>query len=228
MAKKLLEHTPATHVFSPQYRLSTLPASKTSNPFPAPPQDALTSYLYLVNDLKIPPKNIIVSGDSAGGNITIALLRYISEYGPEIDLPAPCAAVLWSPWIDPSDTSCSFVYDNPNYKTDFLSAPLTRWGTSAYAGLPGVQILSQPYISQKNRTFECAVPIWVNAGSAEVLCPDIVEWAQKMKEAGNDVQLDIEEHVPHDILAMGAVMGFDKEAVNMAKRAGEWAKAYWG
>lgn len=34
-AKKMLKNSPASHVLSPQYRLSTLPASKTSNPFPA-------------------------------------------------------------------------------------------------------------------------------------------------------------------------------------------------
>lgn len=226
MANKLLKYTPATHIFCPQYRLSTLPASKTSNPFPAGLQDVLTSYLYLVHDLNIPPKNIVVSGDSAGGNLTIALLRYISEYGSEINLPTPSAAVLWSPWIDPSDISGSYVHDNINYKTDYLSPPFTHWGTHAYAGSPGVQTLSQPYISQKNKPFKCDVPMWVNVGGSEILYFDVVEWAQKMKEAGNDVELDIDEHLPHDVLAVGNLLGFNKEAVDMAKRVGEWLKAH--
>ncbi|EDU49615.1 alpha beta hydrolase fold-3 domain containing protein [Pyrenophora tritici-repentis] len=226
MANKFLKYTPATHVFSPQYRLSTLPASKTSNAFPAGLQDAVTSYLYLVHDLKIPPKNIVVSGDSAGGNLATVLVRYLSEYGPELDLPTPLAALLWSPWIDPSNTSCSYVHDNPNYKTDMLSPPLTQWGSAAYAGLPGLQTLSQPYISQKDKTFKCEVPMWVNVGGAEVLYYDVVEWAQKMKEAGNDVQLDIDEYAPHDILAQGNILGFNKEAVGMAKRAGVWLKEH--
>ena len=134
MAKKLLKHTPATHVFCPQYRLSTLPVSKTSNPFPAALQDSLTSYLYLLNDLKISPKNIILSGDSAGGNLAIALLRYITDYGSELGLPAPSSALLWSPWTNPADTSGSYVHDNRNYATDYISPPFTAWGTSAYAG----------------------------------------------------------------------------------------------
>jgi len=70
MAQTLLRHTNATHLLFPQYRLSTLPASATSNPFPAGLQDSLTAYLYLVNDLAIAPKHIILSGDSAGGNIS--------------------------------------------------------------------------------------------------------------------------------------------------------------
>ena len=43
-----------------------------------------------------------------------------------------------------------------------------------------------------------------------------------MKQAGNHVQLDIEEHVPHDLLLLGHILGFEQEAINMAKRAGEW------
>ncbi|KAL1801261.1 hypothetical protein ACET3X_001603 [Alternaria dauci] len=223
-AKKLLKHTPATHVFCPQYRLSTLPASKTSNPFPAALQDTLTSYLYLLNALKISPKNIILSGDSAGGNLSMGLLRYITEYGSDIGLPAPSSALLWSPWINPADTSGSYVHDNRNYATDYLCPPFTTWGTQAYAGEAGEQALSQPYVSHKNRTFKTEVPIWVNGGGGEILYFDIVEWAAKMKEAGNDVQLDIEEHVPHDLILTSHILGFEQAAVNMAKRAGDWLK----
>jgi acetyl esterase/lipase len=62
----------------------------------------------------------------------------------------------------------------------------------------------------------------VNGGGGEILYFDIVEWAEKMKQAGNHVQLDIEEHVPHDLLLLGHILGFEQEAINMAKRAGEW------
>ncbi|USP79609.1 uncharacterized protein yc1106_06883 [Curvularia clavata] len=226
LAKMLLRNTPATHVFCPQYRLSTLPASPTSNPFPAALQDVLTSYLYLLNDLKIPAKNIIVSGDSAGGNLTISLLRYITEYGAELDLPAPAGALLWSPWIDPSDTSCSYVHDNKNYATDYLCPPFTAWGTGAYAGPAGEQTLSQPYVTHKYQMFKSTVPMFVNVGGSEILYFDVLEWTNKMKEAGNDVVLDIDEHAPHDILALGAILGFQKDAENAAKKAGEWMKEH--
>lgn len=226
MAKMLLRHTPATHFFCPQYRLSTLPASRTSNPFPAALQDVLTSYLYLTNDLQISPKDIVLSGDSAGGNLTMALLRYMTEYGAGINLPTPTAALLWSPWINPADTSCSYVHDNRNYKTDYMSPPFTSWGTSAYAGLGGDKALVHPYISFKNNTFPTKVPLWVNTGAGEILYYDIVEWTQRMQDAGNVVELDITEHVPHDTLLLGNILGFEKEAVQMAKEAGQWMKEH--
>ncbi|KAF1911961.1 Alpha/Beta hydrolase protein [Ampelomyces quisqualis] len=223
--RRLIKHAGFTHALCPQYRLSTLPASKTSNPFPAGLQDSLTTYLYLVKDLKILPKNITLSGDSAGANLAIALLRYIGEYGADLDIPNPGACLLWSPWVDPSDTSCSYVHDNPHYITDYLSPPFTQWGSNAYAGLPGLSTLSQPYINHKMKMFKTEVPLWVNTGGAENLFFDDKEWAENMEKAGNDVTLMIEKNVPHDILLVGDMMGFHKEATNSAKHAGEWLKS---
>lgn len=224
MSNKFLKHSTATHVLCPQYRLSTLPASKTSNPFPAALQDSLSSYLYLIKDLGIAPKDIVLSGDSAGGNLAISLLRYLVEYGADLGLPNPSAALLWSPWIDPSDISASYVHDNDNYATDILSPPLTYWGTYAYAGLAGTQSLTHLYISHKNRPFKTDVPLWVNTGSGEILFYDDTEWSEKMKAQGNNVTLDVEKNVPHDIITIGSRLGFDKEATNCAKRAGEWLR----
>ncbi|KAF3039059.1 hypothetical protein E8E11_000796 [Didymella keratinophila] len=224
-AKLLQKHIGASHILMPQYRISTLPASATSNPFPAALQDSLTAYLYLLNDLHIAPSDIILSGDSAGANAAISLLRYISEFGPDLRLPSPSAALLWSPWIDPSDTSGTFVHDNPNYATDYLSLPFTLWGANAYAGNGGRAVLSNPYFTHKGRTFKTEVPIFVNTGSGEILFFDDCEWARNMSEVGNDVELDVEEHVPHDVLLLGNILGFHNEATACAKRAGKWLQS---
>ena len=221
-AKLLQKHVGATHILMPQYRVSTLPASKTSNPFPAALQDSLTAYLYLLNDLHVAPSDIILSGDSAGANLSISLLRYIIEHGSGLSLPNPSAALLWSPWIDPSYDSGDFVHNNPNYTTDYVSTPFTKWDSAAYAGSGGKAVLKNPYVSHKNQTFKTPVPLFVNTGSGEILYFDDCEWAQKMKEADNDVTLDIGKHLPHDVLLLGNILGFDKEAIACAKRAGEW------
>ncbi|KAL5117306.1 hypothetical protein ACEQ8H_004751 [Pleosporales sp. CAS-2024a] len=224
MAKLLLKHATATHVICPQYRLSTMPISETCNPFPAALQDSLTTYLYLINDLNMSPKDIVLSGDSAGANLAIALLRYISEHGADLDVPGPASCLLWSPWIDPSDTSNSYVYDNANYATDYISTAFTQWGAGAYAGVAGVPSLSQPYINHKLKTFKTGTQLWVHAGDAELLYYDSKEWAEKMKDAGNDVTFASEKKAPHDVLAIGHVLGFGREAVRSAKQAGEWLK----
>jgi hypothetical protein len=62
----------------------------------------------------VKPERIIITGDSAGGGLSLALLQVIRDSG----LPAPAGGVLISPWCDfthsfPSiftntDTVCSF------------------------------------------------------------------------------------------------------------------------
>jgi acetyl esterase/lipase len=225
LASNLLKHTPATHVLAPQYRVSTLPANKKSNPFPAALQDSLSSYLYLTNTLKISPRNIIFSGDSAGGNLAIALLRYITEYGADLNIPNPSAALLWSPWVDPvSSLTGDFVKNNANYGSDYLSYEFTRWGCLAYAGSASEKILSSPYISHLGKPFKTKVPLFINAGDAEVLYFDIEPFAKQMQKEGNEVTWDVQKNVPHDVLLLGNVLGFDKQAQEQTKRAGEWVK----
>jgi acetyl esterase/lipase len=75
------------------------------------------------------------------------------------------------------------------------------------------------------KMFKTDVPIWVNTGGAEILYFDNKEWAEKMREAGNDVTLMVEKIVPHDVLLVGDILGFGKEATNSAKHAGEWLRS---
>ena len=224
LAGNLLKHTPATHVLAPQYRISTLPASKTSNPFPAALQDTLTTYLYLLHELKIPAKNIILSGDSAGANNSIALLRYLLEHGADVSLPSPSAALLFSPWTNPVYPTSDFVPNNPNYGTDYLSHAFVSWGSRAYGGLGGPASLEHGYAAVNGRPFRTEVPMWVTAGTAELLYFQDKEWAEMMAKEGNNVVFDEEEGAPHDVLLLGDTLGFAAAAARVSKRAGEWLK----
>jgi acetyl esterase/lipase len=226
-AHQLLKHAGATHVFAPQYRLSSLPTSPTSNPFPAALQDSLTAYMYLVETLGISPANIVLSGDSAGGNLSIALLRYIGEHGSSMatKIPTPSAALLWSPWVEPTRQDTEWTVTNRNYATDYLSASFVLWGSRAYMGNSISELIKSPYIAVKDAPFKTDVPLFMNTGGAEVLFFDDVEWAEGMKKAGSDVTVDIEDKVPHDILLVGDMLGFQVEATAMARRAGEWLKS---
>lgn len=114
LSKYFINKGTADAMFSVQYRLSGYGGL---NPFPAALQDALAAYVFLVRELKVPASQIIVAGDSAGGNLTIALLRYLAEFGEQIDVPLPKAAVVHSPWVDPSYTD---IKDNKRYSTDLL------------------------------------------------------------------------------------------------------------
>ncbi len=120
VAKYFLDKGTADAVFSVQYRLS---GHGRQDPFPAALQDALSSYLFLLYELRIPAQHIIFAGDSAGGNLATALLRYLNEFGAAIKTPTPKCAVLISSWVDPFYINPT---GNPQRKTDFVP--------SAYGG----------------------------------------------------------------------------------------------
>ncbi len=81
--------------FAPIYRKAP------QYPWPCALQDAVASYLYLIDPPKgakhrpVDPKKIVVAGDSAGGGLSLALLTVIRDMG----LPAP-AVRCSSPWCD--------------------------------------------------------------------------------------------------------------------------------
>lgn len=77
--------------------------------FPSPLLQCLRCYAYLVEDEKIDPRRITFAGDSAGGNLAMAMLLALTgqasgETGlAERDwsqLPLPGKALLISPWAD--------------------------------------------------------------------------------------------------------------------------------
>ena len=48
-------------------------------PFPAALQDGLSVYAHLVHVDKINPEHIVLLGDSAGGNIVLAMARWLRD-----------------------------------------------------------------------------------------------------------------------------------------------------
>lgn len=108
--------------------------------FPAALLDVLSSYLYLlyppVGALHepVPANKVVVSGDSAGGNLSLSLLQLLLQinrsakagdtlryHGHEIPLPLPLPAglALLSPW---TDLTASMPSNSTNAKYDYLPA----------------------------------------------------------------------------------------------------------
>lgn len=98
--------------FGVEYRLSRPgePGKESMYPFPAALIDALAGYLHLLK-LGFREEDIIFVGDSAGGNLALALTRYlILNKGQRQELPkVPAALVLLSPCTDFSEQ----FLDNP-------------------------------------------------------------------------------------------------------------------
>lgn len=222
LAKTLLKHAGVTHVFAPNYRLSVVPTGR----FPAAFQDAVTSYYYLVKTLKIPADRITFSGDSAGGNLSLAIQRYLVEFGDEVGLPQPACNWLWSPWIDiEAARSPKALLDSPNYWTDYLTPNFSTWGARLFAPIGKGFNPADPYVSPLGSPFKAKTPFWIHTGDAEVLYYDDIKLAEELKTKGNKVDLVVDEAVPHDILLVGHLVGFTEQAGKAAKKAGEFLRA---
>jgi acetyl esterase/lipase len=133
-------------LLAPEYRLS----DETS--FPGILADAYASWLYLVNDCGFHPGRITIAGDSAGGNLALALTRYVcKEHIPSLPVkdrfdPIADSLILFSPWVDFSlshldgGKQASAV---KNRRTDFLALHgLIGARDAAIFGLPAEAVES--------------------------------------------------------------------------------------
>lgn len=219
LAQSLIRHTGCTYVCTPQYRLS----SSKGGYFPASLQDALTAYLWLTKIKGIPAAQIILSGDSAGANLALGLLRYIHGHGKDIMAPYPKAAMLWSPWVSVSAALEQDMRLSPNYKTDYLTREFGRWGARSISANGAIDPAG-PYLSPLMHPFRLGenLPVFVHAGGCEILCDDIRDFCKRFEHNGWNIHLDISQDCPHDILLLGDRAGFGAEAISAASRAGEF------
>ncbi|KAI1131788.1 alpha/beta hydrolase fold-3 domain-containing protein [Nemania abortiva] len=218
-----LKHSKVGTIFAPQYRLTSRPSN---TPFPGPLQDCLTSYLYLVRTLGISPSNITVSGDSAGGNLAIALLRYLAEYGAELGVAQPKSAIIIAPWVAPVKSLWpqAVIESNPNYNTDYLGTALCHWGAKTY--MKDVEA-DHPYVNLLGHPFKTAVPMLVTVGGGEILAIDGIEWAKEMSAVeGNELETYVEPDAPHDTLLFGHILGWEESSAKVAEKIGEFMRKH--
>ncbi|KAA8651355.1 hypothetical protein EYZ11_000961 [Aspergillus tanneri] len=206
-------------VLVPEYRLSN--SRDRTTRFPAALQNALTAYLYLSLSLRARYNDIILSGDSAGGNLVIALLRYLIDRRRGIgliDLPRPRCALLWSPWVDLS-MSGSQIDRHRNKFTDYIFGGYADWAARSY--IPDgwdSEHEYYPYISPLGNEFSTRVPIFIQTGTAEIFHDSHLQFAQKMREKDCEVHLMQIHNAPHDTFHEAEAMGFREEQKRVIDR----------
>jgi acetyl esterase/lipase len=168
-------------VFTPDYRLAP------DHPFPAAIEDAEAAWHGLVA-LGHAPGSLVVSGDSAGGGLTLALLLSLRDKGQAL----PAAAVLFSPWTDLAATGAS-VAANANREA-MLWGPGLQAAASVYLGGadPKTPLASPLYADLRGLP-----PLLIHCGNREVLLDDSVRLAERARAAGVRVELRIWPVVSH-------------------------------
>ncbi len=160
-------------VLSVDYRLAP------EHPFPAPLEDCVKSYKWLLSQ-GIRAENIIIAGDSAGGYLTLTTLIKLRDEGVSL----PIGAVALSPATDYTDNSKSF-YDNA--KTDPILADRgVFWWTTAF--LAGADP-NNPLISPIMADLKGLPPILIQASTSEMLYDHSTRFIERAKEAGVEATL---------------------------------------
>jgi len=157
------------------------------HPFPAGLDDSKAAYRYLLEQ-GFSPEKIVVSGDSAGGGLTLGTMLALRDEGEQL----PAALALMAPWSDLSLSGDS--YNSLKNEDRILSRDTLSWPAELYVGDDSYQ---NPYISPINGNFEDFPPVLIQVGNREVFLSEGAMVAQKMKSDGVDVNLEVWECMWH-------------------------------
>jgi len=157
------------------------------HPFPAPVEDAVAGYRYLLAQ-GVQPTNIALAGDSAGGGLVVAALVAIRDAG----LAQPSCGWCISPWVDMEaigGTMTSNAGRDPMVQKDGImeiaghylggADPRSPLASPLYADLRGI------------------APLYIQVGAAETLLDDATRLASVAGAADVPVTLEVWPEMPH-------------------------------
>ena len=204
-----LSRASSARVLGLDYRLAP------EHPFPAPIEDAVAAYRWLLNE-GYDPARIAVAGDSAGGGLTVAALVQIRYVG----LPMPGAAVCISPWVDMEGLGESME---------------TRADADPMVGKEGLLLSAKTYLGGTDPRAPLAAPLYadlrglpptlIQVGDAEVLLDDSTRLAGIAREAGVHVEMDVWDDMIHVWHLFAPILPEGRQALS---QAGEFIKKHTG
>ena len=207
-------------VCSVRYRLAPQTA------FPGQLLDALMVYLSLIYPPDgsmheaVPVKNIVLAGDSAGGNLSFAFLQLLLQlhrtstnptarfHGKDVEIPLPAGASASSGWLDISRSMPSLL---TNAQYDYLPPPKDEnqngprsppdhiWPASPPRGemFCDLSLLDHPLTSPlAAESWENAPPLFLSLGQEQLADEDAIV-ASRAVSQGVTVQFEQYEAMPH-------------------------------
>lgn len=166
-------------VLSFDYRLAP------EHPYPAAIEDALKAWNYLMM-FGYGARDVILVGDSAGGNLALALCHRLKSAGRLL----PRGIVLLSPWTDL--TSSGKSHRTKEGIDPVLNAAYLQEMTENYLGKDYDEaLLHEPTVSPLFGDFAGFPPTYIQVGDQEILQSDSVLLYKKMNQAGINVTLDV-------------------------------------
>ena len=173
LTKKLAMST-SMDVLSFDYRLAP------ENPYPAAIEDAMKVWNYLML-LGYGARDVILAGDSAGGNLALSLTLKLKEEKRLL----PRGLVLMSPWTDLTSSGESHetrAQIDPVLHAGYLAEMIRNYAPE--------EDLNNPFISPLFGNYEVFPPVYIQVGENEILLDDSVMLYRKLLEANVSVKLD--------------------------------------
>ncbi len=159
------------------------------HPHPAQVEDGVAAFAGLT-ERGIAAADITTIGDSAGGNLAVAIPLALKEKG----LPLPGRVIAFSPWLDMENAGESLV---TNADTDALvTAPLLETmiaGVLAEGEIDPTTPLANPLYADLTDLPR----LYMNAGAVETLVDNATRLAEKAEAAGVDVTTSIVPDMQH-------------------------------
>ncbi|MCH2510225.1 MAG: alpha/beta hydrolase, partial [Dehalococcoidia bacterium] len=156
-------------------------------PFPAPVEDSVSAYRWLLAE-GISAKKMVIGGDSAGGGLAVAALVALRAVGE----PMPAAGVCISAWTDMESTGQSHT---TNAESD-PSVSKERLLKIAKVYLDGKEPTA-PLASPIHADLTGLPPLLLQVGSIEVLLDDSTLLKSRAKAAGVSVEMEVWDDMPH-------------------------------
>ena len=174
-------------VLSVDYRLAP------EHPHPAAVEDSTTAYRWLLGQ-GYAPAHLAISGDSAGGGLTLATLLALRDAGTAL----PAAAVPISPWVDMEATGDTMTTNADN--DALVHAPMLL----AMAGMfLGGHNPKDPLVAPIHADFTGIAPLYIQVGGHETLLDDAKRVAAAARRDGVDVTLEVFPEMQH-VFQIGA------------------------
>lgn len=184
--------------------------------FPKQLQQAAETLAWLVGKQERRPRDIILMGDSAGGNMTLSLLSHLIHPHPDaikITLTEPLAtSILISPWA-------RFDSDYDSWKRNATSDMIPPAGThrwsSLFLGPKPANPYSEPWRADEKwwtglDKVTSDVLVW--GGSAEVLVDSIEEVGGQLKSAHPRTEVVIQKGASHEDFIVDVLLGYKHKA----------------
>jgi acetyl esterase/lipase len=186
------------------------------NVHPGPVTHMVRSYKWLL-DQGIQSGHVALIGDSAGGGLAVTTILRAREQG----LPLPAATMPLSPWLDMEATGETF---ETNAAKDLLvTRDVIQVMAGMFLGEGGNR--QDPLANPLHADLKGFPPMYIQTGADETLLDDSGKLADRARNSGVDVTLEIVPEMQH---VFQFLAGTAPEGDAAIRRLADWARPKLG